>query len=130
MKKKTGFRILTVFIPVICLFLYLMKDELISMTSFFPPCFVYSLFHLYCPACGNTRSVIALLQGDLLASLHYNIVPFIILLLSLAAYGELVAYSFGKPVRLLPRKLRFYIILILLVYGYLFLRNLIPVLAP
>ena len=44
------------------------------------PCFLKSHFGLECPGCGMQRSLIALLQGDILESLHYHValIPFII----------------------------------------------------
>lgn len=38
-------------------------------------CVVYKLFGVYCPGCGGTRAVIALLHGELLKSLWYH--PFV-----------------------------------------------------
>lgn len=35
-------------------------------------CWLYSTYHIYCPGCGCTRSLIALLNGDILHALHYN----------------------------------------------------------
>lgn len=35
-------------------------------------CFFRTRFQLYCPGCGGTRALVALLQGDLLRSLQYN----------------------------------------------------------
>ncbi|MCM1107306.1 MAG: DUF2752 domain-containing protein [Blautia sp.] len=37
-----------------------------------PPCMIHSLTGLYCPGCGGTRAVTALLQGHLLKSLFYH----------------------------------------------------------
>lgn len=36
------------------------------------PCLLYTLFHVYCPGCGGTRAVFALLRGDVLQSLYYH----------------------------------------------------------
>ena len=36
-------------------------------------CLIYNLFHIPCPACGLTRAYFALLNGDVLLSLKYNI---------------------------------------------------------
>ena len=36
------------------------------------PCFFYQYTGLYCPGCGGTRAVLALLQGHVLQSLWYH----------------------------------------------------------
>lgn len=46
------------------------KVCLIYLPSF--PCAFYSLFGFYCPGCGGTRAVLALLQGHFLQSLWYH----------------------------------------------------------
>ncbi|MFT7838757.1 DUF2752 domain-containing protein [Saccharothrix sp. BKS2] len=39
-----------------------------------PPCPLYALTGIQCPACGSTRMVHALLHGDLVAAWHFNAV--------------------------------------------------------
>jgi hypothetical protein len=130
MTNKKQNRILTLLIPLAGLLLLFVKDRINALTSYIPGCFVYNKLHLYCPACGNTRSVNALLQGDLIASLQYNITPGLVLLLAFLAYVEFAFASFGRPFRLLPRKLWFYLVLITLMVIYYITRNLSPSLAP
>ncbi len=123
-------RIITIALPLMGVLILLMKEHLLALIPYIPTCFLYSSLHLYCPACGNTRSVTALLQGDFMASLHYNITPVLILFLAAAAYLEFALASFGKPIKLLPRKLWFYLALISLLVVYYIARNLSPTLAP
>jgi hypothetical protein len=130
MKNKTLLKIVTLFIPVVIVALISIKNFILSLTTLFPACFFYSIYHRYCPSCGNTRSVTALLHGDLLTSLRFNIVPFITIVLLTAAYIELATYSFGKQVKILPRKLNIYLIGIVLLVLYYILRNFIPFLTP
>jgi hypothetical protein len=130
MKKTRLYKIITVLIPISAIFLFIIRQQLIALSTHFPKCVFYSLYHLYCPSCGNTRSVIALLNGDLLASLRYNIVILIMILLAALGYIEVVALSFGKCLRLLPRRLSFYMCLIAIMVIYWIVRNFIPYLTP
>ena len=130
MKKKANLKLLTLLIPLLIIILYVTKDYILNLVPFFPSCIFYSTFHLYCPGCGNTRSVTALLHGDIVASLRYNIIPLLLSFLLFLSYLELATYSFGKHKRILPRKLSFYMILIALIVFYLILRNFIPYLTP
>lgn len=47
----------------------------ISIEQMVPPCSFYTLTGYYCPGCGGTRAVIALLQGRFFLSLYYH--PFV-----------------------------------------------------
>lgn len=35
-------------------------------------CWIWQNWHVYCPGCGGTRSLLALLRGDVLASVYYH----------------------------------------------------------
>ena len=50
------------------------------------PCIIHSVLHIYCPGCGGTRAVLALLQGQFLESLVYN--PAVLLGILLVLYYE------------------------------------------
>jgi hypothetical protein len=39
---------------------------------FYPQCPVFRYLHVYCPGCGATRALAALLHGQIRAALHYN----------------------------------------------------------
>lgn len=130
MKSKRLHKIITVFIPAFIIFLIIIKEAILSLTPYFPICTFYRFYRHYCPSCGNTRSVTALLHGDLLTSLRFNVVPILSILLLIPAYIELATYSFGKHIRILPRKLSFYMTIITLLIIYFFARNLSPYLTP
>lgn len=44
-----------------------------STNGFFPVCPLYSMTGLACPGCGMTRGLHALLHGDILTALDYNL---------------------------------------------------------
>ena len=45
-----------------------------------PGCVLYRWTGLYCPGCGNTRAVLALLEGDVPRALGYNFVGILVVL--------------------------------------------------
>jgi len=129
-KPLLPYRITALIIPAIFIAIYSSQKALINLITQVPPCPFYSHFHYYCPACGNTRSMSALFRGDILSAIRYNLTPILFGLFILIAYVELVTYSFGKHIRLLPRRLIIYIILIVILMLYLIIRNFIPYLTP
>lgn len=48
----------------------------IPVAEKFPGCFLYTATGVYCPGCGGTRAVYALLRGDIIKSLYYH--PFVV----------------------------------------------------
>ncbi|HVO58680.1 MAG TPA: DUF2752 domain-containing protein [Dongiaceae bacterium] len=58
--------------------------------GFYPPCPFYALTHHYCPGCGATRALSALLHGNVAAAMHFN--PLTTVLLPLLAAFFAVAY--------------------------------------
>lgn len=59
-----------------------------STYTYFPKCQLHSLTGLHCPGCGLTRSVHALLNGEVSQALAYNVLWPIAL--------PLIAFTFGK----------------------------------
>ena len=54
-----------------------------------PACIIYEKTGFYCPACGGTRSVLALLQGSFLKSLWYHpVVLYTVILYLLYLFTE------------------------------------------
>lgn len=127
---RTTFKIITVTIPLIAIGLFIFQNSIFELLFRIPPCPFYRMFHLYCPACGNTRSVTAFLNGHFLSALRYNISPILFFILFVCAYIEFASYNFGHPIRILPRKGLFYITGASLLVAYILIRNFVPFLTP
>ena len=65
------------------------------------PCAVHEVFHIYCPGCGGTRAIEALLQGHFLQSFVSN--PAVILGIFLVLY-----YETGVIVTLVKKNGKYY----------------------
>ena len=87
-------------------------------SKWLPKCMFYQWTGLYCPGCGSTRALSALLHGDIRASLHNNVL--------LIPGGLLLVVLIVKPGISLKRPVAVTIAAIVIAYAVL--RN-IPV-AP
>lgn len=108
----------------------LFSTQIHEVAQHFPPCLSRQFFSVWCPACGNTRAVLALLRLDLLGSLRYNITPFVLLVVVGVFWMELIFFTFGKKIKLYPRKPLFSYLLVACMLVYYVLRNFIPFLLP
>jgi hypothetical protein len=90
-----------------------------------PKCFFHELTGLYCPGCGVQRSLHALLNGDILAAINYNLL--FILFLPLIIYF-ILALTWGKkhPASSFIYKPIFSFTVVIVVVSFWVLRN-IPV---
>ena len=94
--------------------------------SYFPPCPFYKLSGLYCPGCGATRALHALLHGHVAAAFDFNpllvvALPFILYLVGRDAVRTLRP-DLLRPARPMPQKWMWTILCVVLAYAIL--RNL------
>lgn len=70
--KKRQFIVLSLCMLLIPLFAFLYTKAADSYPIYFLPCGLKTYFHLYCPGCGGTHAVDALLHLRLIESFFYN----------------------------------------------------------
>lgn len=129
-KNKICSGLLIAFLPILFIAFYLVQDQILHLMFGLPTCPVYAATKLYCPGCGNTRSVAAFFRGDLLTSLHYNITPILVFILMICCYLNLIFYHFDMNYRLRPNKDSYYMIGAILLVIYFLTRNFVPGLIP
>ncbi|WP_405353605.1 DUF2752 domain-containing protein [Ruminococcus sp.] len=95
-----------------------------------PPCYLYVLTGIYCPGCGCTRAVFALINGDVLLSLRQNPMIICSILVLAILYIELVFRAFGKKLRTFLHNKYSWWTVFAVVMIYTILRNIFPQLAP
>ena len=122
MNKKTLLsRLAVVIIPLLALIIFIYGDKLIELSRNFRPCYVLQKTGFLCPACGNTKSVICLLHGDISGSISYNITPLSLL--------RNIVFVLGKTETILPKSFGIgYGIMFFLILYYI-LRNIFPISA-
>ena len=125
-KKKRILKIFLIGTPIIIVIGVIVLKIIGTGIFKLPECDIYKTTHLFCPGCGNTRAVYALLRGDILASLRFN--PTIIggAVLFILYYIEMIFSYFGKDVTLMPVSLKFWIPMIFIWLTFLIARNFIP----
>jgi uncharacterized membrane protein YedE/YeeE len=105
--------------------LYLFPPE---DNPFYPQCPIFRLTHLYCPGCGATRALAALLHGRVVEALHYNAL-LVLLLPFLLGYFAIVYWHAVKQNRWVwpPLRTSTLIWLLVIAAGFTILRNVMPV---
>ena len=97
----------------------------------FPPCLLYEVGGIYCPSCGMTRAVEALINGDILLSIHQNVFLIIYIITAILIYIELFAkIVLEKKYKLSVCNLKFLYAMLILLGIYTILRNVFPILSP
>lgn len=130
MRKKCFDGIFLISVPVAILFLFFTRNFWINISGKFPRCVFLEATGFYCTGCGNTRSVISLLHGDLLGSLRNNIAPAVIAVLLILLYAEFLIGVLCRKVKIVPRSGGFWCIFGIVVFLYYIFRNFIEPIAP
>ncbi len=96
-----------------------------DMLGVYVPCIFRKITHLYCPGCGTTRMLAAILTGDFYQALRYN--PLICILLPLAIVylvDYLINQARGRKSLLVRTPNWFWISMIVVLVIYGIMRNL------
>lgn len=123
-------RIIAVLFPFLVSAMLFVIAWYVSNFITLPPCFLNKALGIYCPGCGNTRAVIALLHGDILLSLRQNATVAVALVCGILLYIEPLLKAFGKNYRSPLRNYYFLFGIITLLFAYYVARNFIPQIAP
>lgn len=129
-KYKTYEKVLVCIFPFVLLIILYFTARFVIDNFKLPPCLTYVTFGILCPGCGITRSIIALVNGDILLSLRQNIYVFLFLVISIMLYIEFVLKIFGKKFRFPIHSDKLLYVLLIFTVLYTVLRNIIPQLAP
>ena len=104
---KFGRLAVLVGVPVIAAagFFYIFTFNPETQKSLFIPCPVHLLTGLYCPGCGNTRALHALVHLDFIGMLNYNLLfPFLFVILGWLLAGEYLNLLLGRRIMWLPKR--------------------------
>lgn len=116
--------------PVAVVSAFLTRDFWRHISGKFPECIFLKITGYYCPGCGNTRSLLAFLHGDIIGALHNNITPILLFALLLLLYVEFLFSVSGRTIKLLPRNGFFWGNFIGAVLSYYVVRNFWGIIAP
>ena len=123
-KRKRNFIIINVTL-IASVFCFAIISSILADTEIFKCVFLNKL-HIYCPGCGGTRAVYALLRFDLLASLIYNpIVPLGALVYAYYNIRAIIAIRKKDEEYFLKRKYTLLIILAGILIAYFIIRNIL-----
>ncbi len=125
-------RILLLLLPVIFVITcVLLQDTALWIAeNALPECVSFAELGIYCPGCGLTRCILAVMNGDLWLAFRNNAAVTVLFICIVLLYAEMIMLSFGKDVHLLPRKAWIWILLGIAAGAYFVLRNFIPELQP
>ena len=113
-------------IAVICLIISLLLISFLyykiySIYHIGIPCIFHRVTGLYCPGCGITRALFALISGNIKIAIHNNILIFILAPFLIYYFIKKIKIwiSFEKETKILPNKLLYGLLIITLLFGIL-----------
>ena len=84
-------------------------------------CLIRNRFHIYCPGCGGTRAVEALLRLQLEQSLYYN--PVVILLIIVTVCIVIIRFIESKSGKKHKERMLVYVLFLVLWFTFFVARN-------
>ena len=95
------------------------------------PCAVNKVFGIYCPGCGLTRALGAMLRLDFIQAFKYNVFSLVLIpLIAIVFVTFIWEYIFDRSSFISKIPVAFWIILLGSFFIYGIVRNFIPVLQP
>ena len=132
-QKRSGRHWVLVLPPVFALLAVLFHEPLVSLANILGrlyACPLHTFTGILCPGCGGTRSMLALLRGHFSEALHDNPAAPGLVLILLLLYLEAIFAAFGKPVKLFPRSVVFWGIILGVHLIWAVVRNFVPAMQP
>jgi hypothetical protein len=98
-KQRIALVIVLALIVAFCVITYLVPPD---EHSYFPRCTLQQTTGLYCPGCGGTRAVGALMHGDILQAVAYNLyfvlaLPYLLWWGGYGVWATITGKLFGPP---------------------------------
>lgn len=91
-----------------------------SAENFFPVCPLYKISGFACPGCGMTRALHALLHGDIVSALRFNLFMPVMLFFLTFIFISLVMYSAkGRSlnINIVPQRYLWALFVLMMVFG-------------
>ncbi len=115
MKRKLKYIILFFILILGALFFKFTADFWLRLM---PECYFLKTTGFYCPGCGATRAVVYMLNGRFIKAFMYNPGVVSLALIIVLAFAEKITDK-----KILPQKVTFWVVFIVILFTYYILRN-------